>query len=146
MRALILPLALAVLSLAGCATVPLTPPLADAERQTVIQDTAALLAEQFPAASSPLRFAVPSDPKKADPIAEGVAAALREKGFAVGEARDASLCNVSLDPVDTDGVLLRIAVGDDWAAFRLYQRDPAAGMTAESGFTIRNNKDSSAHE
>lgn len=132
----------AVLAFAGCATVPTTPPLSESERQTVVADTVSLLAEQFAPASTPLRFAQAAKPSKTLPLDEDLAVALREKGFAVGEARDAALCSITIVPVETDAVLLRVAIGDEWGAVRLYNRDPATGLSPESPFNIRSNKES----
>lgn len=130
------------LAFAGCATVPLTPPLTESERQTVIADTAALLAEQFAPASTPLRFAQSAKPTKPLALDDDLAVALREKGFAIGEARDAALCSLTIVPVESAAVLLRVSIGDEWGAVRLYNRDPATGLSPDSAFNVRSNKDS----
>lgn len=142
MRFLTLILASAMLLFAGCATVKFTPPLVQAENTTLVNDSLAILTEQFPPASSKVFF--PDVERGKNPLLDQLADDMRAKGYAIGETKGALMCAIVAFPLDEEGaLLLRIDLGDDFSAFRRYRRE-AGQVIPETGFTLR--KGDTTHE
>jgi hypothetical protein len=108
--------------------------LAPAERAVLVADSTGLLCAQFLPAKTTLHIV--GGPKNL--LAPELEASLRQHGFAVrvGAPAEDKTARIVVVPVDHDGLLLRLAVAQDWGADRLYRRVPA-GVVPETGFAIR---------
>ena len=145
-------LVLALLALSACASTRTRPgdALAAADASFMASEVAAYVAVELPPASSTVWLALPSAPAPESkvapaPLGPAVAAALRDRGFAVVEDSAASdgAHAVSVDALELAGssaagagVLLKVSI-DGAAASRWYEREASGGLAAAGAYTVR---------
>ncbi len=146
-------LVLMLLALSACASTRTRPvdAIAAADASFMAGEVAAYVAAELPPASSTVWLALPPAPPASSkavpsPLGPAVAAALRDRGFAVVEdsaASDGSHA-VSVDALELagangtsmSGVLLKVSI-DGAAASRWYEREASGGLAAAGAYTVR---------
>lgn len=131
---------LCAVMMTGCASIKhwfhRSPPvvLSAAERYELVSDSTALLTTAYQSGDTTLSV----EGTQRDPLASDFETALRKAGFAVATTSDAPLkvAHIRAVSVVPDGILLRISVGDEWGADRLYHRANKMLMP-ETGFSVR---------
>ena len=149
LRALLI---LALLALSACASTRTRPvdALVAGDASFIAGEVAAYVSAELPPASSTVWLALPpelpaSSKIAPSPIGPAVAAALRDRGFAVVEDSAASdgAHAVSVDALELAGssdagagVLLKVSI-DGAAASRWYERDGGGSLAAAGAYTVR---------
>ena len=145
-------LVLMLLALSACASTRTRPvdAIAAADASFMAGEVAAYVAAELPPASSTVWLALPPAPPASkaapSPLGPAVAAALRDRGFAVVEDSAASdgSHTVSVDALElagangtgTSGMLLKVSI-DGAAASRWYEREASGGLAAGGAYTVR---------
>jgi hypothetical protein len=113
--------------------------LSSSERAVLVADSTKLICGRYLPASTSLHVICLSN----DLLSDDLITSLRGRGFALRSEQNADGKNaiISVQPVGSEAILLRLSVSKDWEADRLYHRD-SSGVTPETNFSVRNDGDS----